>query len=288
MPKHAKRARKLEAADVQNPGKAFTAYSPEQMAMLPALVRSRYSFVLLEPRGGYSHALGTLLLNSAAKQQQDETILAQLYTQRIHQAFESYALFVSNQDTGQSHIFPAFVPSVLFPNGSHMSPPSRKSIETITNDCYLQIKDEMEGDLLRRSPGAFISSDGTFHLCKVTMHGGRILIFLLGERGHIVAWYVVDSEAHHIHHTDMPHARGTSTRYLTTSADAFTCDNSRCTIVVSLYTYELGQNALLDRNSCCSLRELQLALGPLAAAVRALASQSHQAGDPRLDAPVYD
>ena len=31
-------------------------------------------------------------------------------------------------------------------------------------------------------------------------------------------------------------------------------------IVVSLYTYKLGQNALLDRNSCSSLRELQLAL----------------------------
>eukprot|EP01047_Picozoa_sp_COSAG01_P047062 COSAG01_NODE_4464_length_5000_cov_37.356662_1_plen_100_part_00 len=31
-------------------------------------------------------------------------------------------------------------------------------------------------------------------------------------------------------------------------------------IVVSLYIYKLGQNALLDRNSCSSLRERQLAL----------------------------
>jgi hypothetical protein len=100
------------------------------------------------------------------------------------------------------------------------------------------------------------------------------------------------------------HARGPSTRYQITSADAFTCHNNgriesdqqlrsgrydsvsnicpKNTVsgllhessrghrrihtgvlhatVVSLYIYELGQNALLDRNSCSSLRERQLAL----------------------------
>jgi len=65
-------------------------------------------------------------------------------------------------------------------------------------DRYRAIKSAIEGDMLRRAPGQFLSKDATFKLAKVTIkeskgqgrgkrNKAKMLTFLLGENNDVVA-----------------------------------------------------------------------------------------------------
>lgn len=45
------------------------------------------------------------------------------------------------------------------------------------------------------APGEFASSDGTFRLAIRTLSEGNVVLFIMGERHDIVAWYVLKSES---------------------------------------------------------------------------------------------
>ena len=55
-------------------------------------------------------------------------------------------------------------------------------------------KGHLVADIMRRSPGRTISSDGTFRLMSRTTGSAQVLVLLLGADHSIIAYYVLKSE----------------------------------------------------------------------------------------------
>lgn len=143
--------------------------------------RQRFSFSELPERGGYTGELGTFLLRSAGKLKQDVETVYQLYGQRTQDKMLQYldfargevASFQAAQATDR-HLArlgaqravaplnpapPSFPAWEAAPPSTALSPPSRDWLESFTADMYGKVKPKMEGDMARRIPRKFMSSD---------------------------------------------------------------------------------------------------------------------------------
>ena len=72
---------------------------------------------------------------------------------------------------------------------------SKANITTFLKELYSRLQPWLQGDLQRRSPGEFCSSDGTFRLATRTLGDGKCIVFLMGERGEIVAYWALTEES---------------------------------------------------------------------------------------------
>ena len=69
------------------------------------------------------------------------------------------------------------------------------NLTTAIKKLHAKLSPYLLGDLLRRDPGEFASSDGTFRLAIRTLSDGNVILFVMGERGDVIAWYVLLSES---------------------------------------------------------------------------------------------
>ena len=69
------------------------------------------------------------------------------------------------------------------------------NISTMIIKIYERVKPWLYGDLQRRSPGEFASTDGTFKIATRTNFEGKCVVFLMGERADIIAWWACDDES---------------------------------------------------------------------------------------------
>ena len=72
---------------------------------------------------------------------------------------------------------------------------SKANITTFLKELHSRLQPWLQGDLQRRSPGEFCSSDGTFRLATRTLGDGKCIVFLMGERGEIVAYWALTEES---------------------------------------------------------------------------------------------
>jgi hypothetical protein len=94
--------------------------------------------------------------------------------------------------TTNARKFPSWKP---VPDDSIMAPPSVKVLEGFLQHVYDAIYPYLYSDLIRRSPGRFMCSDGTFKITRITNSDGRVCILFIGEDGTICGFYVVESES---------------------------------------------------------------------------------------------
>lgn len=57
------------------------------------------------------------------------------------------------------------------------------------------IEKQLLWDMIRRSPGEFVKSDGTFHIASITLSDAKIVNFFLGEDEACIAWFATETEA---------------------------------------------------------------------------------------------
>ena len=69
------------------------------------------------------------------------------------------------------------------------------NITTFFKELYSRVQPWLQGDLQRRSPGEFCSSDGTFRLATRTIGDAKCLVFLIGERGDICCYWALEEES---------------------------------------------------------------------------------------------
>ena len=92
-------------------------------------------------------------------------------------------------------------PPELFPTpapiapATPLSPPSTDWCEAYTAHIFAQIKDFIDGDLMRREPGMIMSSDATFSLAAITLSDGQMMVFLMGENADVIRWFVTRTES---------------------------------------------------------------------------------------------
>ena len=197
---------------------SFVGYTADQLAMLPTEVRVDFPFVEMPGNhGGYSLSLREFLVHSVQKQMQDATVLERLYAQRQEHRLDQYIHFckleqrraesvrrattagqqllpsaIAAQSTAVALTFP--IPE-LVPPSSSWSSPSTDRIEGYLDHAFNVLRTHFEGDMHRRDPGEFMSSDATFKLAKITLSAASMLVYWLGERGDIVDFFAVDKDS---------------------------------------------------------------------------------------------
>jgi hypothetical protein len=161
--------------------------------------------------------LADLLLSSAANQMQTQLQVAEIWGRNHYRACHDYLAFAHAQQLQaqagrhRSRIRTAIAPNApvapsevvtpifpeweAIPDNTLMGVPSAKALESYVQHAYECIYPELYKDLIRRSPGRFMCSDGTFKLAKITMSEGRVLILFIGEDTTICGFYVVQSES---------------------------------------------------------------------------------------------
>ena len=76
------------------------------------------------------------------------------------------------------------------------SAPSTDSIVSCFDSGYALIEPHLLGDMLRRSPGRFVSVDGTFRAAGRTVEAAaKVLVFVMGEDHTVCAWWAVETES---------------------------------------------------------------------------------------------
>ena len=197
----------------------FTAIDPKLTNHLyPESYRCRFFVELFDGRqGGLDKALAAKLFRSTAdikemardlmtgRQAKEEFLLSRYLTfvnNEVDEAKQSRRLtslekFVGCTLSIQSDIDDIW-PEYTFqhPTDSlvHMT---SSNITTAFHGLHKQLHPWLMGDLLRRAPGSFASSDATFRLAIRSRDntGAGCLVFVIGERGDIIAWYALKSES---------------------------------------------------------------------------------------------
>ena len=72
--------------------------------------------------------------------------------------------------------------------------PTPANLKTTLINYHEVFKGHIVADIMRRSPGRTISSDGTFRLMSRTTGSAKVLVLLLGADHSIIAYYVLKSE----------------------------------------------------------------------------------------------
>ena len=72
--------------------------------------------------------------------------------------------------------------------------PTPANLRTTLINYHHMFKGHLVADIMRRSPGRTISSDGTFRLMARTTGSAQVLVLLLGADHSIIAYYVLNSE----------------------------------------------------------------------------------------------
>ena len=72
--------------------------------------------------------------------------------------------------------------------------PTPANLRTTLINYHEMFKGQIVADIMRRSPGRTISSDGTFRLMSRTTGSAQVLVLLLGADHSIIAYYVLKSE----------------------------------------------------------------------------------------------
>ena len=72
--------------------------------------------------------------------------------------------------------------------------PTPANLRTTLINYHHMFKGHLVADIMRRSPGRTISSDGTFRLMSRTTGSAQVLVLLLGADHSIIAYYVLKSE----------------------------------------------------------------------------------------------
>ena len=81
------------------------------------------------------------------------------------------------------------------PDNSLLHPtPANLNLKTTLINYHEVFKGHIVADIMRRSPGRTISSDGTFRLMSRTTGSAKMLVLLLGADHSIIAYYVLKSE----------------------------------------------------------------------------------------------
>eukprot|EP01047_Picozoa_sp_COSAG01_P060187 COSAG01_NODE_7339_length_3243_cov_8.710878_2_plen_780_part_00 len=73
--------------------------------------------------------------------------------------------------------------------------PSSDMCDSYFEHAYGLIEKYILWDMIRRSPGKFVKSDGTFHIASITLSDAKIVNFFLGEDEACIGWYATKSEA---------------------------------------------------------------------------------------------
>ena len=186
----------------------FRSTADSQLALLPPEVRADYAFCLL-PAQGYSLELADFLLTSASNGLQTANQLQQMWGRRTAKRIQDYIAFCHLEQVRAQrgdHIsrmqraaslappsvtVPTFPPWDHNPENSLLAPPSAVYVDKFEEHAYDAIYPHIYSDLIRRSPGRFMSSDGTFKLTKITISTGRIAVLFMGEDSTICGFYVV-------------------------------------------------------------------------------------------------
>jgi hypothetical protein len=70
-----------------------------------------------------------------------------------------------------------------------------KNITTFIKELHSRLQPWLQGDLQRRSPGEFASTDGTFRLATRTIGDAKCIVFLLSERKEVCAYWALEEES---------------------------------------------------------------------------------------------
>jgi hypothetical protein len=78
--------------------------------------------------------------------------------------------------------------------GQQLVAPDDRQFADHPHQLQQMYKGHLVADIMRRSPGRTISSDGTFRLMSRTTGSAQVLVLLLGADHSIIAYYVLKSE----------------------------------------------------------------------------------------------
>jgi hypothetical protein len=197
-------------------GKGFSALDPRLInELLPGALRARLEVTFFAgQQGGLDRPLAAKLLRSredvsemadaiaASRAAREEGCLQRYIAfadaeRRAEEARTPTAmeLFTGATTSGASAAVPLWPPFRFHHPTDSILHPTRLNLTTAIKELGSQLKPYLLGDLLRRAPGEFASSDGTFRLALRTISDAGTLLFIMGERHDIVAWYALKNES---------------------------------------------------------------------------------------------
>jgi hypothetical protein len=197
-------------------GVSFSAIDPRLTeTLLPEALRARYMVTFFSGmQGGLDVALAAKLFRSkedmremadalmAARSAQEEACARRYIAfaaaeraaaaARAPTAMEQFTGVAATARGADDTLWPAF--AFHHPTDSLLHP-TNDNLTTAIKQLHRKLQPYLLGDLVRRAPGEFASSDGTFRLAMRTISDAGTLLFILGERHDIVAWYALKSES---------------------------------------------------------------------------------------------
>ncbi|CAN0182054.1 unnamed protein product [Scytosiphon promiscuus] len=167
-------------------GWSFPINNKRYMEILPPAARMRFPFNLYG-KGGACHALldQTMIPGQSVAAMARE--VAQLYAHEQTQNMLKYAAFTKSE----GGVWPAWE---AVGEGTWLSPPTVSNMETYAEARYQEVKPFLHREMCSRSCQV-LAWDGTFASATQVTSAAKVLVSLLNETGHVLAYAAVPSES---------------------------------------------------------------------------------------------
>ena len=197
--------------EMQKHGVTSNTSDPQFIELLPDRARAKLEGLLLFQKGGADTELFEKVIHPSASLSQMVTELRVPRQARTKAVLNRYLIFVQQQRAKEAASPPtdlfgradtrAAAPVPRWPAWRHPNEkssllfPTHRNIRKIIMRAGDTFEPYLLGDLVRRAPGAFAASDGTYRLLIRTHSDGKLLLLIIGEDNTIVAYYVCMSES---------------------------------------------------------------------------------------------
>jgi hypothetical protein len=180
-------------------GSSFTGHQSRVIRALPKAARQLLcGFEMFDQKGGCTTALAERVITARTPLAETAAALRNEFQLRQKALLVRYHRFAKAemQREQKKHAVVAKWPPFTLPELScSLLVPSARNLRRVILNFHATWKPYLLADMVRRTPGEGISSDGTFRLMMRTRSDGKVLILFIGDDHTIVSWYVCQSES---------------------------------------------------------------------------------------------